>query len=133
MTTAAPLRTPVLVSGLLVVLAILVSCWVGMQVFQQVTKCPEVKERFGFDYGTPYVGEASCAREVLQVTSVRAGGAFELAGVSSGDLLSGQLTDLCVTLDGMEPGATVTLAVRSPGGSGCVTDWPVREAVIVAP
>ena len=127
-------RAPIVVSGVLVALCVAVAAWIGNLVFQQVTKCPDVKERFGFDYGTPYVGEASCSREVVQVTSVRAGGAFESAGVRAGDILSGvRLSYLCVLLHGMEPGATLKLLARTPADSGCVADWPQREALIVAP
>lgn len=92
---------------------------------------------FGFEYGTPYVGDTHCFMEVLSISHVRPGGPFDLAGVRSGDILTPGshrgILDLYVRLDQLKSGDSLELLVRTPADVGCWSDWPERAAVVVAP
>lgn len=92
---------------------------------------------FGFEYGTPYVGDRHCFMEVLSISHVAPGGSFDLAGVRSGDILTPGshrgILGLYDQLDQLKPGESLELLVRTPEKVGCWSDWPERAAVVVAP
>lgn len=91
---------------------------------------------FGFEYGTPYVGDPHCFDEALSISYVTPGGPFDLAGVRGGDIVTPGshrgIVDLYARLDRLKPGDSLELLVRTPAEAGCWSDWPERAAVVVA-
>ena len=120
-----------------VLLALVVVLVLGSCGFRSATMGRRVQTTFGFEYGTPYVGDPHCFNEVLSISDVTPGGPFDLAGVRGGDIVTPGshrgILDLYRRLDQLKPGDSLELLVRTPAAVGCWSDWPERAAVVVAP
>ena len=117
-----------------------VSMWVGpwlisSPIAYQVIHGAEVENRFGFDHGSPYMGEPECRAEVLEISTVTPGGAFATAGVCPGDIVTSDysISEFFMLLGELETTEGVELRIRTPLDSGCWFDWPERTVHVVAP
>ena len=94
----------------------------------------EVERRYGFRHDSPYEGAAGCMVEVVQIDAVRPGGALDAVGIRSGEIVRGQSHCGFIRLLGeLPPGETVELTLRTPLNGACVSEWPERTALVVAP
>ncbi|TAJ07487.1 MAG: hypothetical protein EPO68_16395 [Planctomycetota bacterium] len=103
----------------------------------QLVHAAELERRFGFEYGSPYLGEGDCIAELLELSVITPGGAFAAAGIKRGEIVSPtarlSISKFFMLLGGLERGETAALLLRTPQATGCWRDWPERIVTIVAP
>jgi hypothetical protein len=102
------------------------------EAYFQTTLGPRVRQKYGFEVGTPFVQAGRRKVEVAELR-VRPGGLLARAGVREGDLLADETLGQLYRLLAAPKGAVISIRVV-PGGDGPpLSERPVRIIVVTGP